>query len=222
MKNIFLILIVTFNLSNAFEVHKSKEFYKEIEPTKMGTSIVLNMIDKDKLIIQKAFKEAIDISNKAQICTNGSYRISPKYRYKDQDRVFVGYQGNLTFKCEFQDTIVFDKINSKLDEITIKKDALKLTINPIQWVIHKKVIEQTNEELELQALHFAKSYTKFLASVYAQQCKIKEVSLNQITRPIYQRSNYKSMAESASITTEPIKSNQTIKYSASYKFECDL
>lgn len=222
MKNIILVLIVTFSFLNAFEVNKSKEFSKEIEPTKMSTTIVANMIAKDKLKIQRAFKKAINISDKAKICTNGSYRISPEYSYKNQDRVFIGYQGNIRFKCEFQDTKRFDTIISKLDRITREKDKLKLTINPIQWIIAKKVIEKTNQELELQALYFAKSYKKFLANVYTQKCKIKEVSLNQMTHPTYQRSNYNSMAKVSSVTTKPIKSNQIIKYSASYKFECGL
>lgn len=222
MKNILLILIVSVSFLNAFEVHKNKEFSKEIEPTKMSTTIVANMIDKDKLSIQRAFKKAINISNKAEICVNGSYGISPEYSYKNQEKTFIGYNGNISFKCEFQNTKKFDAIISKLDRIVRKKDKLKLTINPIQWIIGKQTIEKTNQELELEALNFANSYKKFLANVYTQKCNIKEVSLNQMAYPIYQRTNYKGMAKSSSVTTQPIKSNQNLKYSASYKFECGI
>lgn len=219
-KTLFLIPLI-FSLTSAFEVHKSNEFTKEVEPTKMSTSIMATIDDSVKLNIQRVFNKAIEGSKSEEICTNGSYRISPRYVYNKQKRSFVGYQGNISFKCEFEDSKRLDKVISKLDKISNKIDKLKLTINPISWIVDKKIMKQTSKELELEALHYAKSYKEFLSKEYETECKIKEVSLNSGNSPVYPVARHSMMSEMKSQTTEPIKSNHIIRYGASYKFECE-
>ncbi|MEA2099752.1 MAG: SIMPL domain-containing protein [Campylobacterota bacterium] len=116
MKKIFLILVISFSLSSAFEVHKNNQFTQEVEPTKMSTSIIASMEDESKLTIQKVFTKAIESSKSENICTNGSYRISPQYRYDKQTRVFAGYRGSITFRCEFKDSKKLDRVITKLEK----------------------------------------------------------------------------------------------------------
>ena len=186
----------------------------------MSTSIVATVEDTNKLKIQKIFQKAIEGSSSEEICTNGSYRISPRYIYDDGKRVFLGYQGDITFKCEFEDSKKLDNVINKLDRLTVEKDKVKLIINPISWIADNKTIKQVNKELELEALNYATSYKKFLSDVYKTACNIKEISLNSASTPVYPMPMYSMMKESKSQTTQPIKSNQTLKSSASYKFEC--
>lgn len=220
MKNIILLLSMIFSLSSAFEVHKSSEFTKEVEPTKMSTSITAIVEDANKLKIQRIFQKAIESADSEDICTNGSYRISPRYEYKNRTRTFSGYQGRMVFKCDFHDSKKLDNVINKLDRATVEKDKLKLTMNPISWIVEKETIKQVNKELELEALSYAKSYKSFLSDVYEVGCKIKEVSLNSSSRPQYPVPLHGMMRESGSQTTKPIKSDHTLKYSASYKFKC--
>lgn len=221
MKKMIFLLLAGFSLSNAFEVHKSNEFTKEIEPNVMSTSIAASVEDKSKAQIQKIFKKAIEESKSENICTNGSYRISPNYRYVEQKRLFLGYRGDIVFECEFEDTKKFDTVISKLDKASNEKDKLKLTINPIQWIVDKKRRKQIKDELELEALYYAKNYKSFLSNVYAKECAIKEVSLNTSQRFVDQERVYMMQSDAKSRTTAPIKKNHTIGYNASYKFECN-
>lgn len=218
MKKIILSLILIYSITSAFEVQKSNTFLKNLEPTKMTTSIIANMEDESKSNIQNVFREAIEASKSENICTNGSYTISPKYTYDKQTRTFAGYRGNITFKCKFENTKKLDDVITNLDSITSKKDKLKLTINPIKWIVKKEIVEKTNKELELKALLYAKSYQEFLSGVYNTQCFIKKVSLNP-ANTLYHPAPM--MRASQTITTAPIKSEHTIRYSASYEFECD-
>ncbi|MCW8955076.1 MAG: SIMPL domain-containing protein [Sulfurimonas sp.] len=220
MKNIILLLSMIFSLSNAFEVHKSSEFVKKVEPTKMSTSITAMVEDTNKLKIQKIFKKAIKNTASEGICANGSYRISPMYEYKKSKRIFSGYQGSIIFTCDFTDSKKLDNVIDNLERATVEKDKLKLTINPISWIVEKQALKQVNKELELEALNYAKSYKSFLSDVYEVTCKIKEVLLNPLNSPQYPIALRSMMRESGSQTTQPIKSEHTIKYSASYKFEC--
>lgn len=221
MKNILILLSLAFSLSNAFEIHKNSEFIKEVEPTKMSTSIIATVEDPNKLKIQRIFQKAIERSESEEICTNGSYRISPRYKYNNRKRIFLGYRGDITFKCDFKDSKKLDNVINKLDKITVEKDKLKLIMNPISWIVEKNKIKQVNKELELEALNYAKSYKNFLSSVYEVSCKIKEVSLNSLSRFPYPVPLNSMMRKSKSQTTQPIKSNHTLRYSASYKFECN-
>lgn len=223
MKNIILLLSLIFSVSGAFEINKSKTFTRELEPIKMSSSIFARIESSDKTEIQKVFQESIEGVKLGEICKNGAYRISPIYRHnKHNKRTFLGYQGNITFKCEFYDVDKFDTVISTLDEISDEKDKLLLTINPISWVVEKKIIQNSNKELELESLHYASSYKKFLSGVYKTACKIKKISLDSLSSPDYPRPmNGVMMRESRSQTTQPIKSNYTLKYRSSYKFECD-
>ena len=221
MKKITVLLILILSLSEAFEIQKSNEFIKEVEPTMMSTSITAMVEDESKLEIQKIFEKAIQCSKEQKICTNGSYRISPSYSYVDKKRVFLGYRGSIAFDCKFQDSKKLDSVISKLDSVSGKEDKLKLTINPIRWIVEKKTYEEIDKELELKALYYAKEYKSFLSTIYASECKIKEIFLNSANRFINQERAYHVMGDAKSQTTPPIKSTHIIKYSASYKFECN-
>ncbi|MDA7817889.1 SIMPL domain-containing protein [Sulfurimonas sp.] len=219
-KSLFLIILIYVQIF-AFEVHKTKEFSLEVEPTKMSTSIVANIYDADKINIQDIFHEAIEGSKREGICTNGSYRISPRYVYNKQVRTFVGYQGNITFTCEFEDSEKLDNVISHLNSLNNKQEILKLTINPILWIVQEEVVKEKNKVLELQALNFSKDYRKFLSDEYESTCKIQEVVLNPQNRPIHPMPRHALMSESKSRTTKPINTNHTLKFSAFYKFECE-
>ncbi len=220
MKKIIFLAAISVSLLNAFEIHKSNEFTKEVEPTKMSMSILASIDDKSQSKIQSVFKRAILGSQSEKICTNGSYRISPRYTYKQQKRTFIGYQGSITFTCEFTDSTKLDRVISKLDSINQEKDKLKLTLNPIKWIVDRNTVKQTNKILELEALNYAKTYNEYLTEVYETTCSIKEVSLNAPSRPNRIVPVYAMARDMKSETTKPIKSNHTLKYSASYKFEC--
>lgn len=221
MKKSIFLLLMCLSLLNAFEVNKSQEFVKDVEPDIMSTSISATVEDKDKLEIQKIFEKAIEESKSQTTCTNGSYRISPNYSYSEQKRVFLGYRGDIQFECKFKDTKNLDFVISKLDSAASQKDKVKLTINPIKWTVDEQTHKEADKELELKALHFAKEYRDFLSGVYLGECKIKEVSLNSTNYFTNQERVY-AMAEVAkSQTTPPIKNTHTIKYNASYKFECN-
>lgn len=179
------------------------------------------MEDVSKLEIQMAFKDAIQVSKSEKICTNGSYRISPRYTYNKQKRSFAGYQGDITFKCEFKDAKKLDSVISGLDKISSKKDKFKLTVNPINWELEKQNILHVKKELELEALLFANRYREFLNDIYKTTCKVKDVFLNPTSRDIIPSPKFALMRESQSQTTAPIMSQHTIKYSASYSFECN-
>mgnify|MGYP002712041159 CR=1 FL=1 len=220
MRRIVFLFIAGLSLLNAFEIQKHGEFVKEIEPDIMSTSIRAVFEDKNKLEIQNVFEKAIKETKNENICTNGSYRISPNYDYIDKKRVFSGYRGEILFECKFQDSKKLDLVISKLDEADDKRGRLKLTLNPIRWIVDEKVQMQADKELELKALYYAKEYRTFLSGVYASKCKIKEVLLNNANIFTNNQREYATTADIRSKTTAPIKSTHIIKYSASYKFEC--
>ena len=110
-----------------------------------------------------------------------------------------------------------------MDKITPKKDTLKLTINPIRWIVKDSSSKAAKDELELMALKYIYAYQTYLSKVYEKQCTTKKVSLanNSNTVPITRNLQKQSMQLSQSMEmTEPIKSDFIVRYNASYVFEC--
>jgi len=227
LKIIFLLSFV-YSMLLSFEISKNMTFDKKLKPTIMSSSITASMQDIDKIKIQKLFKEAIEISTNKNICTNGSYIISPEYKYirlKDglTNKTFNGYTGNIRFDCKFKDTKKIDNIISKMDNISSQKDKLKLTLNPIVWILEENISKEESNKLELKALRYANDYSKYLSDGYSKKCTIKKIDLHgtpNISRPRPLYGAEISMARE-SISTKPINSELTLKYNASYLFSCN-
>lgn len=225
-----LILATTLIITGVFgfEVEKHAIFTKNITPSLMSASFSATMKANDKSKINKAFKKAIDIAKKNNVCKNGSYRIYPAYSYtRDKNgkniRVFDGYSGNIHFECKFTDTKIFDKILDNIEKSSSRKNTLKLSINPIRWVLQKDVEQKGYDELELMALRYPAKYEQFLSQVYQKRCLRKKITLLDKNNPVSiaptLRKQTMRLTQNDSIA-KPIKSDFTLRYNASYIFEC--
>ena len=214
MFKMVFILTILLSFLNAFEVSKNMSFNKKLTPDTLFASFKIYAEDKSRLNIQKMFQKAIKTSKNEEICTNGSYTISPKYK----DDIFKGYTGRIGFDCKFKEIKKFDNIISKIDNIN--KDKLKTTLYPLRWILDDNVSNNEIKKLELEALRYASSYAIYLSSVYSKECSVKRVDLHNALRPspIFRS---ESMALKSSVSSEPINSDITLSYSASYLFNCD-
>ena len=227
MIKVILTLSLIHSILFSFEISKNMTFSKELRPTIMSSTITAIIKDKDKLKIQELFKEVIKISSDEKICTDGSYSISPHYKYirkKDglSENIFDGYTGRINFECKFKDTKKIDNIISKMDKVSSKKDKLKLTLNPISWILEEEISKKEIDKLELEALNYTKSYTRYLSDIYSKKCAVKRVDLYNSSNIRLRSMPREDMAMMKnSITTEPINKDLTLKYSAAYLFSCE-
>lgn len=219
MIKIILLLSILSSFAFSFEIAKSTTFTKNLKAELMHNTIGASIRNANNVLISKLFKEVIQISKDAKICTNGSYSIYPNYSYtKDKNnqskQVFNGYNGRVNFDCKFEDIKQLDSMIEKMEKVSSNKRGLKLTINPIKWIVKDSTAKIAKDDLELMALKYIYAYQNYLSKVYQKQCDVKKVSLEN------NKNNMPIQISKKSSFSEPIKSDLVVNYRASYLFEC--
>lgn len=219
MKKVITLSLITLNIlfANEFSVEKSKEFSIEATPTIMETTFSISKHFMSYNSIQKTFNEIVEDIKKEQICKGGQYSISPHYNWDKNKRVFDGYDGRVSFKCQFKASDEFNKILKNIDN-----KAIEFSLSPIQWKIEDKEQTILERSVEKQALHYVKDEAKFLSHELNASCKITNISFNKSNQFNPQPMAYaeQNLMMSKSITTSPIKENLKITQKVAYKFSC--
>ena len=210
MKVLIIYCILLLQL-NALEISKQKTFSTTLKPTIQVANFSLNHIAKTSNEIENLFHKAILLTNKSGICTGGKYRIFPDYQYVENRKIEIGYNSNINFHCEFDDTKKYEKVLNN-----IKKLNLKLTQNAISYKISDIQQENEKSKLEFQSFEYAKQYTKELNKIF-HSCSVKSINLNSYNTPIA----YKNLLRQESTTvTSPIEEEVVISLNVSYVFNC--
>ena len=220
---LFLLLSTILFAGESIQIEKNKTFEELVETTTMQASISLNGKSKHETILEHAVSKVITIAQKGG-CIGGKYRVRPNYIYDKNIQVMDGYYTQVTFKCEFSDTAVYQTVLDKIKKIK----ALTLTQGEISYFLSNEIKEKTVENLELKALQYATQYTKSLDKTLDEykHCMISKVSFKEENfRGNYpQFRNVKMMSDQAEKTTvtNPIQNKENVSLQAYYTFECTL
>ena len=240
---IFIAYLLSVLVLNATVVSKDRVFEDYITPSHMSGSFSIVKKSQETIEIQKLFNKIVGIVKKSDICKGGNYYISPEYEYKThyynnetkeeinpakltprtyyqkQKKEFIGYRSKIDFNCTFKNVTTYDKIISKIKELKVKE----LSLNTIHYKATKNEIDSSNDSLEVDAIKYAKEYSKKLNTLFDSRCKIEKIIFNPSShtpRHYSQKNMLKSASEATSITTPPIKENLKIDLRVNYTFEC--
>ena len=164
-------------------------------------------------------------NNKSITLKNGSFTLSPKYKYYENKQEFVGYVGSLRYTAESTDA---KKLNSFMDELISIKDStksedVKLNISNVSWKISDELQNKSYDELRLESITWLESYSKTLSTKLSKSCEIKTINVNESQNGniMYARAEmaYSSKAKVAA-DVAPINSEQNININPNFTLEC--
>ena len=202
----------------SYELNFSKNFTQEINPDILSTRISVNIQNKDERFINdnlesinEYIKDSQDIKYK-----NGSFNLTPRYTYKNSNRKFAGYVGNLSYIITSKDATIMNDFISELinlkDKIAVK--SLKLNINNTSWQVSKTKYNNSLDILRLDAINWVNEY----ASTLNKSCKVKKINIST-SRNNYRYDTMSTMSRSVA-KIAPAKSVKSISINPNFTLEC--
>jgi uncharacterized protein YggE len=226
MKKLLPLLLLPI-LSFSYEINFNKSFSKVVNPDLLNTYININVEKKDESKVNIEIEKFNDFmkNNKSITLKNGSFTLSPKYKYYENKQEFVGYVGSLRYTAESTDA---KKLNSFMDELISIKDStksedVKLNISNVSWKISDELQNKSYDELRLESITWLESYSKTLSTKLSKSCEIKTINVNESQNGniMYARAEmaYSSKAKVAA-DVAPINSEQNININPNFTLEC--
>ena len=226
MKKLLPLLLLPI-LSFSYEINFNKSFSKVVNPDLLNTYININVEKKDESKVNIEIEKFNDFmkNNKSITLKNGSFTLSPKYKYYENKQEFVGYVGSLRYTAESTDA---KKLNSFMDELISIKDStksedVKLNISNVSWKISDELQNKSYDELRLESITWLESYSKTLSTKLSKACEIKTINVNESQNGniMYARAEmaYSSKAKVAA-DVAPINSEQNININPNFTLEC--
>ena len=226
MKKLLPLLLLPI-LSFSYEINFNKSFSKVVNPDLLNTYININVEKKDESKVNIEIEKFNDFmkNNKSITLKNGSFTLSPKYKYYENKQEFVGYVGSLRYTAESTDA---KKLNSFMDELISIKDStksedVKLNISNVSWKISDELQNKSYDELRLESITWLESYSKTLSTKLSKSCEIKTINVNESQNGniTYARAEmaYSSKAKVAA-DVAPINSEQNININPNFTLEC--
>jgi len=213
--------------SFSYEIEFNKNFSKVVNPDLLSTSINISVekVDEDKVNLEiEKFNNFIK-NNKSAIIKNGTYTLSPKYKYSDNKQEFIGYMGNLRYSAESKNA---KDLNQFMDEIIsikdkIKSNDVKLSISNVSWKISDELQNRSFDELRFESINWIENYANILSSKLSKKCEVKNININEFNggNIVYARNEMalSTMSKMAS-DVAPISSEQTISVNPNFILEC--
>ena len=214
-------------LGFSYELNFNKSFTKVVNPDLLTTNITISVEKKDENKVNSEIEKFNDFLKKISDVTlkNGSFTLSPKYKYHDNKQEFIGYVGNLRYTAESKNAKDLNVFMDKLISIkeNIKSEEVKLNIANISWKISDNLQNKSFDELRLEAINWIDDYAKTLSSQVSKYCEVSKINIFETNtgNVVYARSEMASLGMSkmaADVT--PISSEQNITINPNFVLEC--
>ncbi len=220
MKKLITLALISCAL-NAYEINFSKSFEQNVKADTLTTNISVSVEKEDEKKVNFALDKFNRFFKESKIVElkNGSYSISPNYKYLKNETKFIGYEGRINYKVKSSDA---KNMNTFISNLLEEKDGLngiKIRISYVTWEVSKKTRKQTIENLRLKSILWANDYTKDLGKKLKTNCSLKKVTIDAPQR-YYERATNMYASKSAS-NVVPAKTQQDINIHPNFTIECD-
>ena len=226
-KRFFIATLLLPIFAFSYELNFNKSFSKVVNPDLLTTNIIVSVEKKDENKVNAEIEKFNDLIKKTNNVTlkNGSFTLSPKYKYYDNKQEFIGYVGNLRYSAESKNA---KELNSFMDSLTslkdsIKSDDVKLNISNVAWNISDDLQNKSFDALRFEAITWIDSYAKTLSGQVAKFCEVSKINIfeSNTGNVVYARAEmaYSTMAKSVA-NVAPISSEQNITINPNFILDC--
>lgn len=226
-KKLFIIGLLFPIFGFSYEVNFNKSFSKVVNPDLLTTNITINIEKKDENKVNSEIEKFNDFFKKTNDVTlkNGSFTLSPKYKYHDNKQEFLGYIGSLRYSAESKNAKDLNTFMDKLISIkeSIKSEDVKLNISNVSWNISDDLQNKSFDALRLESINWVESYAKSLSSQVSKYCEVSKINISESNNGnvVYSRAEmaYSGMLKMAA-DVAPISSEQNITINPNFVLEC--
>ena len=182
-KKLFIIGLLLPIFGFSYEVNFNKSFSKVVNPDLLTTNITINIEKKDENKVNSEIEKFNDFLKKTNDVTlkNGSFTLSPKYKYHDNKQEFLGYIGSLRYSAESKNAKDLNTFMDKLISIKegIKSEDVKLNISNVSWNISDDLQNKSFDALRLESINWVESYAKSLSSQVSKYCEVSKINISE-------------------------------------------
>jgi uncharacterized protein YggE len=226
-KKLFIVGLLLPIFGFSYEVNFNKSFSKVVNPDLLTTNITINIEKKDESKVNSEIEKFNDFLKKTNDVTlkNGSFTLSPKYKYHDNKQEFLGYIGSLRYSAESKNAKDLNTFMDKLISIkeSIKSEDVKLNISNVSWNISDDLQNKSFDALRLESINWIESYAKSLSSQVSKYCEVSKINISESNNGnvVYARAEmaYSGMLKMAA-DVAPISSEQNITINPNFVLEC--
>ena len=226
-KKLFIIGLLLPLFGFSYEVNFNKSFSKVVNPDLLTTNITINIEKKDENKVNSEIEKFNDFLKKTNDVTlkNGSFTLSPKYKYHDNKQEFLGYIGSLRYSVESKNAKDLNTFMDKLISIkeSIKSEDVKLNISNVSWNISDDLQNKSFDALRLESINWVELYARSLSSQVSKYCEVSKINISEPNNGnvVYARAEmaYSGMLKMAA-DVAPISSEQNITINPNFVLEC--
>ena len=226
-KRFFITALLLPVLGFSYELNFNKSFTKVVNPDLLTTNITISVEKKDENKVNSEIEKFNDFLKKTTDVTikNGSFTLSPKYKYHDNKQEFLGYVGNLRYTAESKNAKDLNVFMDKLISIkeNIKSEEVKLNISNVSWKTSDELENKSFDELRLESINWIDGYAKTLSSQVSKYCQVSKINIFETNTGniVYARSEMASLGMSKmAADVAPISSEQNITINPNFILEC--
>lgn len=221
----FIILVALLPLALfSYEISFNKKFSQTVTPDLLTTYISINIDDEDENFINEKieiFNNFIRKDSKVNK-KNGSFTLSPKYRYYKDKQEFTGYVGILRYKIEAKNAKNINSFTNELIAVKQKIDSrkVKLNISNVSWVISQKLQEKSLDDLRINVIKWIENYSDTLSTSLRKECEVEKININRSAQNFLraEAAGLASMKTRSDIA--PINSDKEISINPNFILEC--
>ena len=226
-KRFFIAALLLPILGFSYELNFNKSFSKLVSADLLTTNITVSVEKKDENKINVEIEKFNDFMKKYKNIDikNGSFTLSPKYKYYENKQEFVGYIGSLRYSAESKSA---KELNSFMDELislreSIKSEDVKLNISNVSWKIGEELQNKSYDDLRLESITWIESYSKSLSNEVSKKCEVSKINISEATGAnipyVMADVAYSSMSK-RSMDVAPMNSEQNITITPNFVLDC--
>ncbi len=226
-KRFFFAALLLPSLGFSYELNFNKSFTKVVNSDLLTTNITISVEKKDENKVNSEIEKFNDFLKKTNDVTlkNGSFTLSPKYKYHDNKQEFLGYVGSLRYTAESKNAKDLNGFMDKLISIkeNIKSEEVKLNISNVSWKTSDQLENKSFDELRLEAITWIDGYAKTLSSQVSKYCEVSKINIFETNtgNVVYARAEMASLGMSKmAADVAPISSEQNITINPNFILEC--
>ena len=183
-KRVFAFTFCLFPLLGfSYELNFSKSFSKIINPDILSINVSVNIEKKDESKVNIEVEKFNNFMKRnKEMIKNGSFTLSPKYKYYDKKQEFVGYVGNLRYSAESKDA---KEINSFINELIALKESIKsedvnINISNVSWKSSEQLQSKSYDDLRLETINWIENYANSLSAQVSKRCEVSKINIPEI------------------------------------------
>ena len=226
-KRFFIAALLLPILGFSYELNFNKSFSKLVSADLLTTNITVSVEKKDENKVNIEIEKFNDFMKKYKNIDikNGSFTLSPKYKYYENKQEFVGYIGSLRYSAESKSA---KELNNFMDELislreSIKSEDVKLNISNVSWKIGEELQNKSYDDLRLESITWIESYSKSLSNEVSKKCEVSKINISEATGANipYAMADvaYASMSK-RSMDVAPMNSEQNITITPNFVLDC--